>query len=746
MITNETAKSTYVIADGVNTYAIGFQYDYNPDGTPQIQLYLNNHPESPLVYGTDYTLSGDELSVVLLDNYSVGDKLHILRSISMVQLSDYVIGRIDPEQIERDFDESVMRDQQLQAEIDTLSELPIDHEQRITTIEEEIPDAASSSNQLTDKNYVDTQISNHTNRTDNPHTVTAAQVGLGNCDNTADLDKPISTATQNALDLKANSADLATVATSGSYNDLLNTPTLGTAAATDATDYATAAQGGLADTAVQPGDLATVATSGSYADLLNTPTLGTMAAESASDYTPSASLATVATSGAYSDLSGTPTIPTTIAELTGDVNVSTPTAGDHLVFNGTSQKWENTPSSAAVSWGGITGDPKDQTDMLNIANWSNNVTNCVTEIPQDIKLELASDGTLTLKAGSKLYFPNGYEQDGVTKKFDTLVLTEDKSIQGTYGDTIYFESNSSNFWLRYLSDSYSGATAPSVSDEAMWYDTTNNIIKSTFDGQSWSGNGNFSFPICILIIDTNTNPNRWTKINRTFNGFGYIGSTVFALPGVKGLIPNGRNADGSLKNTEWVASQVITSTLTFGAQSYYFGVYNNNQELAFYGKTITKYDEKNNVIIDTHPDPDVIRTGWSFFGECVADSNSKIKAFTPKTVFHALDYSDSTYIANCAMPSDRYIDLTLGASFTSYTMPDDGYLFLYKSADAANQYITISNNTTDLAIHQWVPATGGGCAGYLPVKKGDSVRITYTAGGAVVYFRFIYANGATKEF
>ena len=51
--------------------------------------------------------------------------------------------------------------------------------------------------------------------------------------------------------------DLATVATSGDYDDLTNKPTLGTAAATASTDYATSAQGATADTAVQPGDLAT---------------------------------------------------------------------------------------------------------------------------------------------------------------------------------------------------------------------------------------------------------------------------------------------------------------------------------------------------------------------------------------------------------------------------------------------------------------------------------------------------------
>lgn len=48
---------------------------------------------------------------------------------------------------------------------------------------------------------------------------------------------------------------LADVATSGDYDDLIGKPTLGTAAAADATDFATAAQGGLADTSIQPGDV-----------------------------------------------------------------------------------------------------------------------------------------------------------------------------------------------------------------------------------------------------------------------------------------------------------------------------------------------------------------------------------------------------------------------------------------------------------------------------------------------------------
>lgn len=53
----------------------------------------------------------------------------------------------------------------------------------------------------------ETNISNHTNNTSNPHSVTKSQVGLGNVDNTSDLNKPISTATQTALNGKQDTID-----------------------------------------------------------------------------------------------------------------------------------------------------------------------------------------------------------------------------------------------------------------------------------------------------------------------------------------------------------------------------------------------------------------------------------------------------------------------------------------------------------------------------------------------------------
>lgn len=58
-----------------------------------------------------------------------------------------------------------------------------------------------------DIDAVQTNLETHINNKSNPHEVDKAQVGLGNVDNTSDANKPISTATQNALNSKFNASD-----------------------------------------------------------------------------------------------------------------------------------------------------------------------------------------------------------------------------------------------------------------------------------------------------------------------------------------------------------------------------------------------------------------------------------------------------------------------------------------------------------------------------------------------------------
>jgi hypothetical protein len=76
----------------------------------------------------------------------------------------------------------------------------------------------------------------------------------------SEVGETIASAAQGTLaDSAVQPGDLAEVATSGDYADLDGLPTLGTAAAEDITAFATAVQGGLADTAVQPADLGSLA-------------------------------------------------------------------------------------------------------------------------------------------------------------------------------------------------------------------------------------------------------------------------------------------------------------------------------------------------------------------------------------------------------------------------------------------------------------------------------------------------------
>ena len=75
-----------------------------------------------------------------------------------------------------------------------------------------------------DENFattITTQLSNHVGDFFNPHQVTKAQVGLGNADNVADIDKIISTLTQNALDGKQNINTLLTAISALASNGII---------------------------------------------------------------------------------------------------------------------------------------------------------------------------------------------------------------------------------------------------------------------------------------------------------------------------------------------------------------------------------------------------------------------------------------------------------------------------------------------------------------------------------------------
>lgn len=95
--------------------------------------------------------------------------------------------------------------------------------------------------------------------------------------------------------------------------------------------------------------------------------------------------------------------------------------------------------------------------------------------------------------------------------------------------------------------------------------------------------------------------------------------------------------------------------------------------------------------------------------------------------------------ANMAAPSGSYIDLTLGASGTTYTAPADGYVFLEGNTTGVG-YILLGGSNCDTTSSSHANS-GNYISAIIPVRKGMAYGVWYqnlTAGR----FRFVYANGA----
>lgn len=106
------------------------------------------------------------------------------------------------------------------------------------------------------------------------------------------------------------------------------------------------------------------------------------------------------------------------------------------------------------------------------------------------------------------------------------------------------------------------------------------------------------------------------------------------------------------------------------------------------------------------------------------------------------------FISGNAMPSSAFINLTLGASGSSYTAPSNGYFYLNKVVGSDWYYTSLdvytSSDTFLYSVfadcYRTSPATI-----IVPVFKGQKVTVNYNASGVTNYFRFIYAKGSESE-
>lgn len=155
----------------------------NPHAVTKAQVGLS---EVPNVATNDQTPTYTEATT--LEKLTSGEKLSIAFGKISKAITDFISHLAN-----KNNPHNVTKEQVGLSNVDNTSDInkPVS-----TTQAEAIADAKKAGTDA------QSSIDAHASRTDNPHTVTKAQVGLDNVDNTSDANKPISTAVQAALDTK----------------------------------------------------------------------------------------------------------------------------------------------------------------------------------------------------------------------------------------------------------------------------------------------------------------------------------------------------------------------------------------------------------------------------------------------------------------------------------------------------------------------------------------------------------------
>lgn len=141
---------------------------------------------------------------------------------------------------------------------------------------------------------------------------------------------------------------------------------------------------------------------------------------------------------------------------------------------------------------------------------------------------------------------------------------------------------------------------------------------------------------------------------------------------------------------------------------------------------------------------------YFYVGETVQDANiiAAGQALTDiADLKNASNFSQTglSTLSGLGMPSNRYIDLTLGASGTQYTAPANGYFILMYNTTSADSWALMQNESCyNIGIYQLsVNFVAEGSRVWCSAKKGD-ICTSYYQNITPTRFIFIYAEGESN--
>ena len=320
-----------------------------------------------------------------------------------------------------------------------------------------------------------------------------------------------------------------------------------------------------------------------------------------------------------------------------------------------------------------------------------NISNCLTEVPQTIKYTL-ENGKFTVKTGTILIVPYGTSSPTLSVG-DNFVNNIFKVKDVVYADGKLF------YRVEVLTDISTTATATATESanrtccvnlskgtiSFVLYETSgvsdysgnsNNINYRTDTNKvSYSSNGTKSSDVYSLPILRVTAGNSFlaNTVTQTFNGFGYIGSTIWVDKGIKGLIPNGLNTDGTLHNTTFTTTKILTTTITSSRSNW--TLYLSQSSIAY--STATTYNKDLNYNIhQTNGNYNFVAIA-RFTSQSTSFNITDFRAFS---VLHLADYQEQILslsekadidFSNCTKP---YITTTYRNGDSWYRVWSDGFI------------------------------------------------------------------------
>ena len=382
------------------------------------------------------------------------------------------------------------------------------------------------------------------------------------------------------------------------------------------------------------------------------------------------------------------------------------------------------------------------------------ITNRILEIQQNLQISVSGD---TITISGKATRLNG----------DLVDINVSRTLTGTVGKTYVLISSqpysSMDTWTYSENNgiaSYQQSSQPTVTATyAFWFDTTNNKLMFTYNtGSSW-------IEVVLPFGVAHYTSNGWV-IDQIFNGFGYIGSTVFALPGVKVQFSTGQNTNGTCITEIKTLDTVLTNTLSGTSPAYVaLRLWNNNVTLqhvytynVFFqqqmpSSTTNYVSWFDGIKWRVYYNGSWVENYWSLLVLAQDNfSSGKITSLLQCQVDSVANSNMSnissagrSFISGMSCPSNRAGILVSNsfASSTKFTAPENGYFCLRMGLPSSGSALVFLSNLSHTSVENGCLFAGGYYSGtggtqniIIQVQKGQQISAQYNGNASFTFDSF----------